>query len=240
MSSPDQGLDAAKGRAVDLLAESFAQDQMTMEEFERRVGLVQEAESMQELEDALIVVPVAGGSRSPPSRPHSTPTRLHGSPTRPLEPAPKPVPPARIPESDRALAIFGEVKRTGRWMPARNTNVVSVFGSVVIDLREATMVSGEYCLTAWTVLGSVEVIVPPGVMVHCAGSAVAGNFEHLDPDPSGPPTGAATATVLRLDGLAVLGSVEATVRYAGESKREARRRRRIEKKQHRKLASGRR
>ena len=234
MSSPDQGLDAAKGRAVDLLAESFAQDQMTMEEFERRVGLVQEAVSMRELEEALDVAPGADGGQPRPFRPHA-------SPSRPLEPAPKPVPPARVPESDRALAVFGEVKRTGRWMPARSTNVVSVFGSVVIDLREATLVSGEYRLAAWTVFGSVEVIVPPGVMVHCAGSAVAGNFEHLDPDPSGPSTGTtASATVLRLDGLALLGSVEATVRYAGESKREARRRRRIEKKQHRKLTSGRR
>ena len=46
MSKPRQGLDAAKSRAVDLLAESFARDQLTMEDFERRVSLVHGAKSM--------------------------------------------------------------------------------------------------------------------------------------------------------------------------------------------------
>ena len=207
---------------MDLLAESFAQDQMTMEEFERRVGLVQGAESMGELKEALGNPARAGGA--------------HSAAVRPLEKSPRPVPPARVRESDRSLAIFGETKRTGRWMPARSTQVVSVLGSAVIDLREATLLAGEYALTAWCVLGSVEVIVPPGVAIECRGSAVMGSFEQLGSASSDMPVGAGTATVVRLDGLSVLGSVEVAVRYAGESKREARRRRRIEKKERRKLA----
>lgn len=214
---------------MDLLAESFAQDQMTMEEFERRVGLVQGAESMRELKEALGNPTGTGGSRPPPSLP------LDNS-ALPLDNSPRPVPPARIRESDRSLAIFGETKRTGRWMPARSTQVVSVLGSAVIDLREATLLAGEYALTAWCVLGSVEVIVPPGVAIECRGSAVMGSFEQLGSASSDMPVGAGTATVVRLDGLSVLGSVEVAVRYAGESKREARRRRRIEKKERRKLA----
>lgn len=214
---------------MDLLAESFAQDQMTMEEFERRVGLVQGAESMRELKEALGNPAGTGGSRPPPSLP------LDNS-ALPLDNSPRPVPPARIRESDRSLAIFGETKRTGRWMPARSTQVVSVLGSAVIDLREATLLAGEYALTAWCVLGSVEVIVPPGVAIECRGSAVMGSFEQLGSASSDMPVGAGTATVVRLDGLSVLGSVEVAVRYAGESKREARRRRRIEKKERRKLA----
>lgn len=214
---------------MDLLAESFAQDQMTMEEFERRVGLVQGAESMRELKEALGNPTGTGGSRPPPSLP------LDNS-ALPLDNSPRPVPPARIRESDRSLAIFGETKRTGRWMPARSTQVVSVLGSAVIDLREATLLAGEYALTAWCVLGSVEVIVPPGVAIECRGSAVMGSFEQLGSASSDMSVGAGTATVVRLDGLSVLGSVEVAVRYAGESKREARRRRRIEKKERRKLA----
>lgn len=225
MSRPVGGMEAAKSRAVDLLAESFAQDKLTMEDFERRVALVHQAESMAELEGAVGDLPAGGASGA-------------GPPTLPQ--APKPLPPARVRESDRAVAVFGEAKRSGRWMPARRTRVVSVFGSAVLDLREATLVPGEYTLTAWTVLGSVDVIVPPGVVVECAGSAILGNFEQLDEGPVDVALAPTGATVVRVEGMAVLGSVEVVVRYPGESKREARRRRRIEKKNRRRLGRPRR
>lgn len=226
MSKPVRGLEAAKSRAVDLLAESFAQDQLTMEDFERRVALVHRAASMGELERAVADLPAAGGSDAAPA------PSAHGPPKR--------LPPARVRESDRAVAVFGETKRTGRWMPARRTQVVSVFASALIDLREATLAPGEYTLTAWSVLGSVEVIVPPGVAVECAGSAVLGSFEQIDPGLPEVPHGARGATTIRMEGMSVLGSVEVVVRYPGETKREARRRRRVEKKARRKLAAPRR
>ena len=78
-------------------------------------------------------------------------------------------------------------------------------------------------------MGSVEIIVPPGLYVECAGSAVMGSFEEqrqVEATPFG-----AGAPYLRVDGFALLGSVEIKYRYAGESKREARRRRRSEKRE---------
>lgn len=212
-------MEAARSRAVDILAESFAQDQLTMENFEHRVALVHRAESMEELEKAIGDLPVRDA--------------LAVAPPPPPPALPKPLPPARVRESDRAVAVFGETKRTGRWMPARRTQVVSVFASAAIDLREATLVPGEYTLTAWTVFGSVDVIVPPGVVVECAGSAILGSFEQLDEGSSDPSFAAGGETVVRVEGLSVLGSVEVVVRHPGESRREARRRRRIEKKNRR-------
>ncbi len=226
MSKPRQGLDAAKSRAVDLLAESFARDQLTMEDFERRVSLVHGAKSMGRLEEVVGNLPGAGGSEV------ASPRAAHGPP--------RPLPPARIRASDRSVAVFGETKRTGRWVPARSTQVVSVFGSSVIDLREAVLVPGEYTLTAWTLLGSVEVIVAPGVGVECAGSAILGSFEQIETAGSDAAASPESTTVVRLEGAAILGSVEVAVRYPGESKREARRRRRVEKKQRRRLARPRR
>lgn len=140
----------------------------------------------------------------------------------------------RIREFDRSVAAFGETKRVGKWVPARTTQVVTFMGSAVIDLREALMLPGDYSVSAWAVFGSVELIVPPGVVVECAGSAVFGSFEQRDETV---PSLSPQSTVVRADGLSVFGSVEVAVRYPGESKRDARRRRRQEKKRRKRLGA---
>jgi hypothetical protein len=82
-------------------------------------------------------------------------------------------------------------------------------------------------------MGSVEVIVPPGLYVECAGSAVMGSFE--EQRQSAPTAFSADAPLLRVDGFALMGSVEIKYRYVGETKREARRRRRVEKREARRM-----
>jgi hypothetical protein len=66
--------------------------------------------------------------------------------------------------------------------------------------------------------------------VESNGVAILGGFEHMEdalvsPDPDAP--------VLRVRGLAILGGVEVSVRYPGETPREAKRRRRFAKKEKR-------
>ena len=109
-------------------------------------------------------------------------------------------------------------------------------GSAVLDFREVALPPGRLVVSALAVMGSVEVIVPPECHVECAGSAVMGSFEqrreympHLG-GPDGP--------VLRVDGLALFGSVEIERRQLGESRREAKRRRKLEKKEMKRLRRG--
>ena len=215
-------VDEAREKVIDILSESFAQDLVSVEEFERRVTLAQQAGTMPELGSA-----IEGLRAGAPG-----PEAARGDELATLPRIAADLPMGRIRPTDRAVAIFGETKRSGAWIPARRNTVVAVMGSMALDLREALLGPGETVFSVTAVMGSVEVIAPPGLHIECSGSAILGSFEQK-----------ATRSVLasgdmpmvRIDGFSVLSSVEIEYRYPGESRRDARRRRRREKRERRRL-----
>ena len=97
-----------------------------------------------------------------------------------------------------------------------------------MDFREALLPPGETEVWIFTAMGGAEIIVPPGLPVECDGMAILGGWEHredaaMSQDPDAP--------ILRVRGLALLGGVEVTTRFPGETNREAKRRRRFERKE---------
>lgn len=226
--TPEQpATQAARTNTIDLLSEHFAQDHLSLEDFEKRVGQVHRANSLEALRALLNGLPTG-----------NVPATLDGGSGTSLAPrVGASVPAGRVKDHDRAVAVFSETKRLGRWIPARDNQIVAVMGSAVLDLREAMLGPGQTRFNCMAFFGSIEVIVPEGMYVECGGSAVLGSFEQHDYspaslDPDGP--------VVRIEGMAVLGSVEVQVREVGESKREAKRRRRREKKERKRLGSERR
>lgn len=219
-ADPETALADAREESIDVLAECFARDMLTVEDFERRVSIVHRAGSMAELAKAVDGIRTGVGAPGRTARSTSVEALQRMTPD---------VSAGRVRASDRAIALFGETKRVGRWIPARRNTFVAAMGSAVVDLREAMLGPGECRIQAMTFMGSVEILVPPGLHVECAGSAILGSFGEqpgdtpivLDPD----------APVVRVDGLAVLGSVEVECRLPGESKKQARRRLRREKKE---------
>lgn len=222
---PDVGLGdedplaSAREETIEVLSECFARDLLTVEDFERRAELALGARTMSDLGTAIDGIepggPVAATTQNPAL------ARLRR--------ATPDLPATHIRPSDLAIAVFGETKRAGQWIPARRTNAVAVMGSAVLDLREAQFGPGETAVSAFAVMGSVEIIAPPGLYVECGGSAVMGTFE--EQRQAAPTTFSPDAPFLRVDGFALMGSVEIKYRYAGETKREARRRRRLEKRE---------
>ncbi len=96
----------------------------------------------------------------------------------------------------------------------------------MLDFREAVLGAGVTDVNVLAVLGSVEIIVPPEMAVEADGMAVLGGFEYqtdapLRTDPNLP--------TLRVRGLAVLGGVNVEVRLPGETSRDAKKRRRLER-----------
>ena len=222
---PTTTLATAKEEAIDVLAECFAQDLMTVAEFERRVSIVHAAESMSELGEAVAGIRTRGtGAAQDEGR----------AQVEALQRMRPDVPAGRVRQSDRAIAVLGNSKRVGGWMPARRNTAVAVLGSVVLDLREALLGPGQCTINVAAFLGSVEILVPPGLHVECAGSAVLGSFgeelRHEQPGPIDP-----DAPTVRVDGIAVLGSVEVEYRRPGESKKQAKRRLKREAKENKRL-----
>jgi len=207
-------LDQTRSVTIDALCEHFANDLISVEEFESRVEAAHGASSSGELRDLLRDLP--GGDLPAASGPGTTPVP---------RPAAVPVSAAHVKEREVVVAIMGGSGRKGRWNPARRNYAVAVWGGAELDFREAVMAPGVTDLHIYTMWGGVDVIVPPGLNVETHGFALMGGFDHTAdnlhaPDPAAP--------TLRITGIAVMGGVDISVRLPGETAREARKRRKLE------------
>lgn len=116
------------------------------------------------------------------------------------------------------VAVFSENRKEGYWALPRHLRVLSVFGNVTIDLREAMILPGESVIETVAVFAEVKVLAPPHLNVECDGDALMGEFGFKRskrdeatlqrPDPSAP--------VVRIIGSAYMASV--TVRVKPEKK----------------------
>lgn len=105
----------------------------------------------------------------------------------------------------RIAAIFGGATRKGAWHAEPVISVLTVFGGTELDFRDAILPGKEIILKSTTVLGGVEIIVPPEMRVVDNGIAILGGRQI-----TGNPGEAACldAPVLRVEGTCVLGGIE--------------------------------
>ena len=87
----------------------------------------------------------------------------------------------------------------------------------------------------FAIMGGVSVLVPPDVRVECSGIGIMGGFDHK---PTVISTTDPEAPVIRVTGVAIMGGVEVTVRYPGETARDAQMRLKAERKAQRRIAKG--
>lgn len=201
---------------IDALCEHFANDAMTVEEFERRIDVAHEASSTDELRELLRDLP-GGGLPVPVASPGTAPQSATGYSLMPAD---------QVRESGYAIAILGGARRVGHWAPARVNTTIAFCGGAELDFREAAFGPGVTEVRVVAIWGGVEIIVPPGLNVESNGVGIMGGFDHAHDVPR---TAGAGAPTLRVSGVALMGGVEITVRHPGESARDARQRRRHER-----------
>jgi hypothetical protein len=213
-----------RDRAIDALSEHFAGDRLTVAEFERRVDMAHRARSYDELRSLLADLPGPSDALAPQR--HSVPAK--GSSYSVASEA-------SVKDHGTVIAVMGGTGRKGRWAPARRNLVLAVMGGAELDFREAMLPPGVTEVTVYTMWGGVDIVVPPDLHVESNGFAVMGGFEFGAEEQAPPPPGAPS---LRISGVAVMGAVDITVRRPGETARDARRRRRLERRERRRLESG--
>jgi hypothetical protein len=212
-----------------LLCDAFAEDRLSIEEFERRLDAAHVAASIGELQVLLEDLPVPA-----PARSGERGTAV-GSPTTqdPLILSRHATLPAdRVREQSVTVAVLGGVNRSAGWVPARTNWVISTLGGAQIDFRDIPVPAGVTELRVFAFCGGADVIVPPEIRIECSGSGILGGFDVKSKTPT---TEDPDAPLLRVSGLAVMGGISVSVRHPGESAREARRRVRRERKARKRL-----
>jgi len=210
---PAPNLAEKREQTIQALIRSFAADRLPVEDYESRLDRAHRARDAAALE-AL----TADLARQEAPADSNLPA--------PRRPAP---PPAAVRERQTLAAVLGGVERKGTWTPARRTTAVAVLGGIHLDFREAGLGPGVTEVDIFAMMGGTEIIVPPGLVVDSDGVAILGGWEHGPGQPADDPE----APVLRITGLTLLGGVEIKVREAGETARDAHRRRKAERRERR-------
>jgi hypothetical protein len=206
-------VEAQRARVVARLEDHFAHDRLEMDEFERRVDLAERASAPAQLDELLADFPEEkqADKKKDALAVRETSSALAETENRALattEPRGALVVAAR--QRSSVVAVFSQARKKGRWRPAAQMKVRSVFGDVKLDFREAEMAAGLTEVDATAVFGSVKIVVPPEILVDCDGTAVLGDFADIEPRKL--PAGDESRPCLRVGGRAVFGSVEVVVK----------------------------
>lgn len=224
-----QGMPASqRGRqeTVDALCQAFADDRLDMADFERRVELAHRAGTSAELRTLLADL---SPERNLPARPETS-----GTPAPRARSGWTPADPAELRDQNVVMGVLGGGVRRGAWRPARFNYAIGVLGGAELDFRECVLPPHTE-VRCFAVMGGVELIVPPDVIVDTSGIGILGGFEHSAVNQNAP----AGAPVIRVTGVAFLGGVDVQVREMGETARDAKKRQRLERKLQRRLKRGR-
>jgi hypothetical protein len=198
MADLTPSLSSAREQKITELSSHFANDDLTLEDLERRIERVYKAASVAELDTItadLQRLPAPAG-RSPGVRPASKASRISSGYTG---------------DSGRILSIMGESRRMGRWHVPQRLEVVSVMSDTTIDLTQAVMPSGIVEIDARVVWAACKVVVPPGMRVINEMHAIMASV-HSKADDADPIVDASFAPTIRLTGFALMSEVKVVVR----------------------------
>ncbi|MEU3185872.1 DUF1707 domain-containing protein [Streptomyces sp. NPDC006923] len=213
--------DAERERVAERLREAVAEGRLDMEEFDERLEAALKARTHGELAPLVRDLP-APGTTTDVARAPETDGSDYAART------------GRSQATSRgAFAFWGGFGRKGTWTVGRAFTAVVLQAGGEIDLREARFEDRDVVIRCFTVMGGVQVVVPPDMDVEVRGFGLMGGFAETG-EAEGPVSPASPRVIVT--GFALMGGVGVERKLRGADKRrlkEERKRARLEKKAHR-------
>ena len=179
---------AARERVIALLTERYAQDHLTLDEFERRAAAAYAARTQADL------------------------AALTGD----LGDAPVPATRASLPAMNVGV-VLGNIVRDMHAVP-RRLDVRTVLGNIELDLTRASFAAGVTEISLHAFMGNIEIQLPSHVGVEDHVSAVLGSFEYRrQPRAASWVEGSRVASVVRFTGRVTLSSAEVVIRMDADA-----------------------
>lgn len=180
--------DADRDHVATLLSTAYAEGRLTREEHDERTDQLMSAKTFDDLVSITRDLVVVG-------TPHPVPARQARSPFT-IDTA------GQNTETDKMIAIFGGVNRTGRWRVRKNIQAFALFGGMDLDLRDAIFEGPVIEISGFWCFGGLDMKVPEGIEVL---DQTAGIFGGTDVRDIGDPAPGAPSLVIK--GVALFGGV---------------------------------
>ena len=183
---------AAREQVIALLTERYAQDHLTLDEFERRAGAAYAARTPAEL----------------------------GALTADLEGGTVPATRSSLPAMNVGV-VLGSVVREMYAVP-RHVEIRTVLGNIELDLTHASFAPGVTEIALHAFMGNIEIQLPASVGVEDHVSTVLGSFEYRrHPRASSWAEASRVTSVVRFTGRVTMSSAEVVLRNDVETPRRA-------------------
>jgi hypothetical protein len=189
-------LSRAREQKITELSSHFANDDLTLEDLERRIERVYKAVTLSELD--AITADLKGVSQPGTAATVRAPNAPRAQGTY-------------VPDNGRILSIMGESRRMGRWQVPQRLDVVCVMSDMKIDLTQAVMPAGIVEIDMRVVWAACKLVVPPGMRVINEVHSIMASVRSKADD-AGPIPGGTFAPTIRLTGLALMSEVKVVVR----------------------------
>jgi len=195
---PVPSLARAREQKISELSQHFANDDLSLDELERRIERVYRAGNVLELDEITADLRTAGQVEVPQRSGARASSRA--------------VAPTSGPVHARMLAIMGETKRLGRWQLPRELDVLSIMSDTELDLTQAVLGPGITDIHVRAFWSACKIVVPPEMRVinemHAIMASVTSKAHEMDPPGSQRPAG----PVIRLTGTAMMAELKVVVR----------------------------
>ena len=180
--------DADREQVATVLSSAYAEGRLTLEEHDERVDQLMAAKTFDDLipitRDLVVIgTPTAVATPQPSSR-FTIDTTAQNS------------------QSDKMIAIFGGVTRSGRWRVRKNIQALALFGGMDLDLRNAIFEAPVVEISGFWCFGGLDIKVPEGIDVR---DQTAGVFGGTDIRDIGDPAPGAPTLVIK--GMTLFGGV---------------------------------
>jgi class 3 adenylate cyclase len=192
--------DDDRQRVVDALSRYTGEGRLTLDEFADLAGRVYAARTRGDLDEVLaglpdevdIRRPVVGDTATGSAAGDGVAVARDTTPSAPRR---------------RFVAIMGGTAARGRWRAPSRLTAFAFWGHVKVDLRQAVIDERVVEVTAWAIMGSVEVVVPDGIPVDLDGMVLMGaSSDHTQRSKVAP---LPHAPLVRVHARGLWGAVEA-------------------------------
>ena len=180
--------DADRDHVATLLSTAYAEGRLTREEHDERTDQLMSAKTFDDLVSITRDLVVVGTHGPDPARQATSPFTIDTT--------------AQNPETDKMIAIFGGVNRSGRWRVRKNIQAFALFGGMDLDLRDAIFEGRVIEISGFWCFGGLDIKVPEGIEVL---DQTAGIFGGTDVRDIGDPAPGAPSLVIK--GVALFGGV---------------------------------
>lgn len=197
---PVPSLARARESKISELSTFFANDDLSLEELERRIERVYKTVTLAELDAITADIRSSVAPREVASRGNVMRGSAAGVPSYTVENA-------------RVLSLLSSTRRVGRWSVPQHLDVVAVMSDTRLDMTHASLPGGIIDLELRCVMAAFKLIVPPNVRVinetHAVMSNIASRADEVLP---GDAPASAGAPIIRLMGYAFMSEVKIVVR----------------------------